>query len=437
MKKKSLLALLIALVLVFGLLAGCAEKAKTPPDTSPSAAPSEDQTGEEEYPDKDPSKTTIKMTAVRPITGTNASFEIYNFGPVYRMWAEEVNAAGGIRVKEYGNRQLKVNIKTYDDTSDVGVMTDLLIKTMTQDKPDFVLSPCSTANLQAAAPIFDEYGYLLLGAEGGGTDTRPLYDQYEDLFFTTSFSVHQIPKMTEIFKELGIKKVFITYMQDAHGLEYLESTKEEFPKYGIEFVEVAAPWDFADMTPIITQAMDSGADAFVAFCYPPWNSSLISTAISMGYNPNAFMVGPGGSQQSFFDEAGGLAIDGLMFEGAWSVNSGSAFADFAERIATYYKDDPNWGPEWWGTAGYWGAMEMLQVAIEETGTLDNAVIADYLHNNVIETSLGPMQFENHELTLDSWAGQIGQYINGVAEVIDVGAKRTAEPLYPKPAWPAK
>ena len=432
MKKKSLLAVLITWVLVLGLLAGCAGKTATPPDTSAAA-----QSGEEEYPDKDPSKTTITMSAVRPLSGSNVSFEYYNYGPVYKMWVDEVNAAGGIRVKEYGNRQLKIELITYDDTSDVGVMTDLLIKTMTQDKVDFVLSPCSTANLQAAAPIFDEYGYLMLGAEGGGTDTRPLYDQYEDAFFTTSFSVHQIPKMAELFNELGIKKVFITYMQDAHGLEYLETTEEEFPKYGIEFEAVAAPWDFADMTPIITQAMDSGADAFVAFCYPPWNASLISTAISMGYNPNAFLVGPGGSQQSFYDEAGGLAIDGLMFEGAWSVNSGPAFADFAERIATYYADEATWGPEWWGTAGYWGAMEMLQIAIEETGTLDNAVVADYLHNNAIETSLGTMQFENHELTLDSWAGQIGQYINGVAEVIDVGAKRTADPVYPKPAWPAK
>jgi hypothetical protein len=28
------------------------------------------------------------MTAVRPITGTNASFEIYNYGPVYKMWVD-------------------------------------------------------------------------------------------------------------------------------------------------------------------------------------------------------------------------------------------------------------------------------------------------------------------------------------------------------------
>jgi branched-chain amino acid transport system substrate-binding protein len=426
------LAVLLAIVLVIGMFTGCAKTDKTPVATQTG-----DETSDEVYTDKDPNKKTITMVAVRPVSGQNVSFEYYNYGPIYKMWVDEVNKAGGIRVKEYGNRKLTIELKVYDDTSDVGVMTDLLIKTMTEDKPDFVLSPCSTAALQAAAPIFNQYGYLLLGAEGGGTDTRPLYDLYPDLFFTTAFSTHQVPKMAEIFNELGIKKVFITYMQDAHGLEYLETAKEELPNYGIEFVDVAAPWDFADMTPIITQAMDSGADAFVAFCYPPWNSSLISTAISMGYNPKAWLCGPGGSQQSFYEEAGGMAINGMMFEGAWSVNSGPAFAEFAKKIAAYYADDPNWGPEWWGTAGYWGAMEMLQIAIEETGSLDNKVVAEYLRNNEIETSLGKMKFENHELTVDSWAGMIGQYINGVAEVIDVGAKRTHEPLYPKPDWPAK
>ncbi len=313
--KKTLPRILIALLLVLGLFAGCAQTSGTSPAPS-SAAPSSaapetsaaPAASEEVYTDKDPSKTTIKIAAVRPLSGQNVSFEYYNYGPIYKMWVDEVNAAGGIQVKEYGNRQMLIELTVYDDTSDVGVMTDLLIKTMTQDKVDFVLSPCSTAALQAAAPIFDQYGYLMIGAEGGGTDTRPLYDQYEDIFFTTAFSVHQIPKMAEIFNELGIKKVFVTYMQDAHGLEYLETAKEELPKYGIGFVEVAAPWDFADMTPIITQAMDSGADAFVAFCYPPWNSSLINSAISMGYNPNAWMCGPGGSQQSFYDEAGGMAV---------------------------------------------------------------------------------------------------------------------------------
>ena len=35
------------------------------------------------------------------------------------------------------------------------------------------------------------------------------------------------------------------------------------------------------------------------------------------------------------------------------------------------------------------------------------------------------------------AGQIGQWQNGVIEVIDPGDKRTAAPVYPKPPWPGQ
>jgi hypothetical protein len=34
-------------------------------------------------------------------------------------------------------------------------------------------------------------------------------------------------------------------------------------------------------------------------------------------------------------------------------------------------------------------------------------------------------------------GEIGQWQNGSWEIIDPGNKRTAAPIYPKPAWPEK
>jgi hypothetical protein len=49
-----------------------------------------------------------------------------------------------------------------------------------------------------------------------------------------------------------------------------------------------------------------------------------------------------------------------------------------------------------------------------------------------------MKFENGLNT--THPGEIGQWQNGVFEVIDPGKKRTAEPIFPKPPWqppPAK
>ena len=55
------------------------------------------------------------------------------------MWVKEVNAQGGIYVKEEG-KKLPVEMLVYDDKSDMGTMTRLLDKLILQDKVDFHIS---------------------------------------------------------------------------------------------------------------------------------------------------------------------------------------------------------------------------------------------------------------------------------------------------------
>jgi len=49
-----------------------------------------------------------------------------------------------------------------------------------------------------------------------------------------------------------------------------------------------------------------------------------------------------------------------------------------------------------------------------------------------ETALGPFKFTKGNFT--NHPGEIGQWQDGKWEVIDVGSKRTAKPMYPKPQW---
>jgi len=53
-----------------------------------------------------------------------------------------------------------------------------------------------------------------------------------------------------------------------------------------------------------------------------------------------------------------------------------------------------------------------------------------------DTALGPFWYDKDRYFVNH-PGEIGQWQNGVFEVIDPGKKRTAPPLYPKPAWPQK
>ncbi len=53
-----------------------------------------------------------------------------------------------------------------------------------------------------------------------------------------------------------------------------------------------------------------------------------------------------------------------------------------------------------------------------------------------QTVLGDTFFDKQVLSIDCHPGDLGQWQSGVFEVIDFGKKRTADPIYPKPPWPA-
>ena len=122
-----------------------------------------------------------------------------------------------------------------------------------------------------------------------------------------------------------------------------------------------------------------------------------------------------------------------MGYGAWNCKSSPAAAEFCDKFIA------RWGEailDWWGHLPYYGGLQFLEQAIEKAGTLDQTKVRDVMATETFETVLGPTWFEGGLLAVDCYAGQIGQWQSGVFEVIDPGENRTADPIYPKPAWPA-
>ncbi len=79
--------------------------------------------------------------------------------PSYILWAEQVNAAGGLNVK---GQKRKIELIGYDDRSEVETIVRTFEKLMVTDKVDLVLPPWgSTANF-AVAPLADKHGYPIL-----------------------------------------------------------------------------------------------------------------------------------------------------------------------------------------------------------------------------------------------------------------------------------
>jgi branched-chain amino acid transport system substrate-binding protein len=352
-------------------------------------------------------------------------------GRIYVMWVEEVNKNGGIYVKEYG-KKLPVELKRYDDKSDIGTMTNLLEKLILEDKVDFVFPPWGTAWLFAAAPVANKYGYILIGGPGGALKLKELSLPY--FFQVLNFSETQAPALADIFKEVGAKSVAVIYRGDLHGVEYGDAMVPFFKKRGIEVkMKKSYPPGIKDLSPLLKEAKSLGVDAFCAASYPDGGMLLTGQALELGINFNAlFITVTPFSPNLYRDTFGKDTVEGVMGGGAWNAKSSPGAKEFVDKFVARFGMEP----DYWGGLYYWSSLQHFQQAIEKAGTLDQKKIRDIMAKERFDTALGPFWYDKDRYFVNH-PGEIGQWQKGVFEVIDPGEKRTSPPLYPKPAWPKK
>lgn len=368
-----------------------------------------------------------------PLSGSQAVVRASAFQPVYETFVKEVNDAGGIMVQEYG-KKLPIELKVYDDKTDVGTMTRLTEKLIVEDKVDFLWPACGTSFIFAQAPIANKYGYLLITAEGGATSIKDMLPSLPYVFVTLSFSDwYQLPVFADLLAEKGAKTAYIAYIADLHGIEYSGVAGIEFPKKGISVLGIKSlPPDIKDLSPVIKEAKASNADVFCCFAYPDQIMPAIGTSMELGFNPKAWIGGPG-VNFGFFHTAFGPAVEGVIGFTSYNPKQSAAAKALADKLYTGKPEDVQ---DWWGHPLYWAGLEIWKQAIEKAGTLDQKKIREIVATQKFNTVLGETWFENGLLAKEAHTGEIGQWQNGVYEVIGPKNKATAPFVYPKPPWPA-
>ncbi len=366
-----------------------------------------------------------------------AAFQDFGFAAVYKMWAEDVNNAGGINV---AGKKLPVKILEYDDGSDNAKVAANIEKLCTQDHVNFLFGPTGTTPLFAAAPIANKYKTLLIAGEGGATTLEPKLPDLPYIFSVLNYSDHfQLPVYSQLMQDLGAKTAFICYLENLHGAEYNLVAQTEFGLHNIQIAGITSiPIDIADMDPIIKQAQASKADIFCLFAYPPNIILFMQTAVALNYNPKAILLGPGGNFGLMPTIFGVPTIEGVMGDGAWNAKSSASAAAFAAKLLAKVGVG---NMDWWGALVYYSSLQFFQQSIEKAASLDNDKVRAVMATAHFPTTLGDMWWDIQGsnggglLPQPCYAGQIGQWQKGIFEVVDEGAKRTAPPIYPKPPWP--
>jgi branched-chain amino acid transport system substrate-binding protein len=352
----------------------------------------------------------------------------------YKLWVKDVNAAGGIMLKSI-NKRVPIEVIEYDDRSNSEELVRALERLAVQDKVDFMLPPWGTAFSLASGPIFNRYGYpqLLVTAT---TDRAPeLAKRWPNSFWLLGTGTEMAVSFVGVLNKLRTEgkigtNVAMISVSDQFGIEMSTAARDAFKKAGFTLAyDKSYPLGTQDLQPLLTEAMRSNADVFMAASYPPDTLMINDQARVLNYNPKVFFTAVGTAfplfKARFKDNT-----EGVM--GTGGMNSGSQeFKDYVKR----HVEANGAEPDRWANPVTYASLQMLQQAIERVGKVDRAAAIKEIQTGEFNTLVGKIKLENN-LRKDAW--HVGQWQGGEYYGIAPSSLPDArQPVFPKPAWKAQ
>ncbi|HET7862844.1 MAG TPA: amino acid ABC transporter substrate-binding protein [Burkholderiaceae bacterium] len=342
--------------------------------------------------------------------------------PNYQLWAEQVNAAGGLDVT---GRRRPIELVGHDDRSDIETCLNLYTRLMGGDKVDLVLAPWGTSACFALAPLCNRYGYPLLASTAL---SRKLIDTSLPYFFSL---LQQPDKMMGALLDMlvakGARSVAILYMDDVFGLENFSALNLGLKKTSLQVLDRRsyAP-GVKDLAPMLRGFKALNPDAFIGITYPGDTLLASRQAREEGFNPAFFYTSVGTAFPSY-RTALQAGAEGVLGMGSWNVKSNPQARAYVDAHMARF----NRQPDRWASGHCWAGLQVLQQAVAAVG-LDRKALRDRIAKNEFSTVIGPVRFAGSENA--GVPGTVSQWQGDEFEVVWPPDRATAALVAPKPAW---
>jgi len=342
--------------------------------------------------------------------------------PNYLMWADQVNAAGGLNVK--GKRR-KVELVGFDDRSEAETVVRTYEKLMGSDKVDLILPPWGTGANFAVMPLIQKYGYPMIAPTATGRKLLGMKNPY--FFAILQQPDRMMQALAEFLKARRVETAAVIHVDELFGLEQYTGLEAAFKEKGIRIIEKKSyPLGVKDLKPVLNDIKAKNPDAFIALSYPPDTFLVTAQAREIAFNPKAFYAAVGTAFPVYRDKMG-PAIEGVMGLGTLNPKSSpAAKAYFDAHVAKHKKE-----PDRWASAHAWAALQVLEQAVAKAG-LDRKALRDAIASGEFDTVIGKVRFKDGENI--TTPGVVSQWQGREFEVVWPPDKATAPALFPKPAW---
>jgi len=418
---------LLSGAMIFGLaLTACAGPATTAaPTTAPTQPP---------QPTAPPATATavpstqappIKIGASLPLTGDfSEPGTAAKLG--YELWVEQVNNAGGLLGRQ-------VEFTLYDNASDPDTAVADYERLITEDKVDLVVGPFSSRLVIPTSEVAAKYGYAFPEPAGGapGVFDRGL----TNIFFCQPApgADQAIPFADYILslpEDTRPKTFAVVSADDPFNLGVVEAAEKLLTEGGLTSAlkEVYAP-DTKDFSSIAAKVADLDPDLILGGTIFEDSVGQIKAYIEAGYQPRGAFFTTGPSLPKEFREALGDATEGIFSAISWyEASTTETNPEFVAAFHAKFGADPIAED----SANAYTVGQVLQQAVENIQSVDNAKLIEEMHKATFKTVVGPLKFD--EVGRPQGSFMILQWRGDNYVMVFPDFAKQEDPTWPKPEW---
>jgi len=306
------------------------------------------------------------------------------------IWRDDVNARGGLLGR-------KVELVVYDDKSSAAETPAIYAKLLDVDKVDLLFAPYATVPTAPLMPMVKQRGLLLMGNFSFQVNSKI----HHDMWFNNA-PWGPADSWATGFLGLGQKaggKTIALLSADQEFAQNLAKTAREVAKQRdlqIVFDQVYPP-STVEFSSIIRAMNAAKPDIVYVASYPPDSAAILRAVNEIGIDDNVKIFGGAmvGLQFAAIMENLGSLLNGVVNYNTWLPEPSMYFDGTKQFFETYSKRavEAKVDPLGYYIAPYGFAMgQMVEQAISATKSLDQKSLAKYLHENVLKTIVGPIQF---------------------------------------------
>ena len=306
------------------------------------------------------------------------------------IWRDDINARGGLLGR-------KVELVVYDDKSSAAETPAIYAKLLDVDKVDLLFAPYATVPTAPLLPMVKQRGLLLMGNFSFQVNSKI----HHDMWFNNA-PWGPADSWATGFLGLGQKaggKTIALLSADQEFAQNLAKTAREVAKQRdlqIVFDQVYPP-STVEFSSIIRAMNAAKPDIVYVASYPPDSAAILRAVNEIGIDDNVKIFGGAmvGLQFAAIMENLGSLLNGVVNYNTWLPEPSMYFDGTRQFFETYSKRavEAKVDPLGYYIAPYGFVMgQMIEQAITATKSLDQKTLAKYLHENVLKTIVGPIQF---------------------------------------------